>query len=208
MAVNQCTGLPAVSLPNGCRSLPLEILPLLEKMEKIYLWMDDDVPGQEGVEKFVEKLGVNRCLIVRPPAGSGVKDANEMLMKGLKMRPCIDAAKPVPHKQILTFTELKNDILMELSNPLQVAGVQSQTLPGLNRLLKGHRKGELTILTGATGAGKTTLLSQVGLFHINFPIFCRSFFNAFVSLPPSFPHQSYPLISLVKESTHCGGASR
>lgn len=45
MAVHQATGVPAVSLPNGCRSLPVEVLPLLERFEKIYLWMDDDGPG-------------------------------------------------------------------------------------------------------------------------------------------------------------------
>jgi len=42
MAVHQMTGLPAVSLPNGAGSLPIEILPRLEKFKKIYLWMDDD----------------------------------------------------------------------------------------------------------------------------------------------------------------------
>lgn len=56
MAVFQATGIPAVSLPNGAKSLPLEVLPLLEKFEKVYLWMDHDGPGQAGVDKFVQKL--------------------------------------------------------------------------------------------------------------------------------------------------------
>jgi len=38
----QATGLPAVSLPNGARSLPVQVLPLLERFRRIYLWMDDD----------------------------------------------------------------------------------------------------------------------------------------------------------------------
>lgn len=33
----------------------------------------------------------------------------------------------------------------------------------MNKTLKGHRKGELTILTGPTGSGKTTLLSQLSI---------------------------------------------
>ena len=57
MAVFQATGVPALSLPNGCQSLPVEILPLLERFEKIYLWMDNDVPGREGAEKFAKKVG-------------------------------------------------------------------------------------------------------------------------------------------------------
>lgn len=56
MAVYQATGVPAVSLPNGASSLPLGVLPLLERFDKIYLWMDHDGPGQAGVEKFVPKL--------------------------------------------------------------------------------------------------------------------------------------------------------
>lgn len=61
MAVFQATGVPAVSLPNGASSLPLEVLPLLEKFDKLYLWMDHDGPGQAGVDKFVQKLVRNRA---------------------------------------------------------------------------------------------------------------------------------------------------
>ena len=32
--------------------------------------------------------------------------------------------------------------------------------PQLNNLLKGHRRGELTVFTGPTGAGKTTFISD------------------------------------------------
>lgn len=56
MAVHQTTNMPAVSLPNGASSLPLEVLPLLERFDKIYLWMDHDEPGQAGVDNFVRKL--------------------------------------------------------------------------------------------------------------------------------------------------------
>ena len=58
MAVSQATGRPAISLPNGCRSLPVQVLPLLERFEKIYLWMDNDAPGQEGAEKNLRRNSV------------------------------------------------------------------------------------------------------------------------------------------------------
>ena len=41
--------------------------------------------------------------------------------------------------------------------------MQSSMFPSLNATLKGHRLGELTVLTGATGAGKTTFLSQLSI---------------------------------------------
>ena len=37
--------IPAISLPNGCNSLPLELIPLLERFDKIYLWLDNDKSG-------------------------------------------------------------------------------------------------------------------------------------------------------------------
>lgn len=35
--------------------------------------------------------------------------------------------------------------------------------PSLNKLLKGHRRGELTVITGPTGSGKTTFISDYSL---------------------------------------------
>ena len=66
MAVYQGTRRPAVSLPNGCRSLPPEVLPLLERFDTIYLWMNDDGLGREWGGEFAKKIGVKRCLIVLP----------------------------------------------------------------------------------------------------------------------------------------------
>jgi twinkle protein len=60
--------IPVVSLPNGCNSLPNELVELLHDYQHIYLWMDNDKSGQDAVEKFTRKLGVSRCLIVKPPA--------------------------------------------------------------------------------------------------------------------------------------------
>ena len=78
---------PVVSLPNGCNSLPVELIPLLERFTKIYLWMDNDRSGQDAAEAFAHKLGKLRCVIVKPltttgerdPAEASIKDANDAL---------------------------------------------------------------------------------------------------------------------------------
>jgi twinkle protein len=44
-----------------------------------------------------------------------------------------------------------------------VQGVKWTRYPALSRILKGHRRGELTVLTGPTGSGKTTLMSEYSL---------------------------------------------
>uniref|UniRef100_A0A6B2L092 SF4 helicase domain-containing protein n=1 Tax=Arcella intermedia TaxID=1963864 RepID=A0A6B2L092_9EUKA len=166
MSVYQGTGKPAVSLPNGASSLPVEIIEMLEPFKRIYLWMDDDVKGQEGAEKFAQKLGKGRCYIVRcssVPGGKAVKDANDALRAKLDLKLMLKNAAPLPHKQILRFSELRDQIFTELRNPAQVAGTMCRTFPSLNLILKGHRPGELTIVTGHTGVGKTTILSQLSL---------------------------------------------
>lgn len=156
MAVTQATGRHAVSLPNGCRSLPVPVLPLLERFSKIYLWMDNDVPGQEGSETFAKKLGLNRCFIVQC---RDAKDANEALLKGLDLDSYIQQATVVPHDRLLTFADLRSEVLHELLEPDLYKGAPIPSLPTFTKLIKGFRRGELTVLTGPTGSGKVSTTS-------------------------------------------------
>lgn len=156
MAVWQATGRPAISLPNGCRSLPVEALPLLEDFDKIFLWMDNDGPGQEGAELFARKLGLERCYLVRPTlANSGVdtedrlpKDANEALLGGFDLDTIVRDAKLTPHERILSFDDLRQEVLHEILNPDQYSGTPLPSLPKFTSIIKGLRRGELTVLTG------------------------------------------------------------
>ena len=164
MAVWQATGKPSISLPNGCRSLPLETLPMLEEFDHIYLWMDNDGPGQEGAELFSKKLGLERCYIVRPSKSNvGMdasldnsrlpKDANEALLMGCNLISIINNAKLTPHEQILTFDELRLEVLHEIMHSDKYVGTPMPSLPMVTSKIKGLRRGELTVLTGPTGSG-------------------------------------------------------
>jgi twinkle protein len=66
--------IPVVSLPNGCNSLPTELIPLLDPFSKIYLWLDFDQSGQDACAKFVTKLGAHRCAIVKPSDDHPVRE--------------------------------------------------------------------------------------------------------------------------------------
>ena len=73
---------PAISLPNGCNSLNPDLIVMLERFEKIYLWLDNDQPGRDAAEKFASKLGLKRCVVVKPDPSmqpSPPKDANDAL---------------------------------------------------------------------------------------------------------------------------------
>ena len=50
------------------------------------------------------------------------------------------------------ISKVRNELRYQLSNPLEAAGKQFTTLPSMNSILKGHRRGELTVITGPTGA--------------------------------------------------------
>ncbi|UKJ87859.1 DNA polymerase I [Theileria orientalis] len=221
MSIFQETGRMAVSLPNGANSLPLALLPKLEKFNQIYLWMDFDAAGQSSISHFANKLGIQRVKVVHPinttattqsstvgsdkelgskgktksgvdkrvksknatSAGGGssvdgspaegssatlitksLKDANEvMLSKSVDMETYFKNATVLSHSQILSFNDIRQLVYNELSDPISTCGIKSITMPGLSNLLKGHRRGELTVWTGSTGSGKTTLLSQLSL---------------------------------------------
>jgi twinkle protein len=171
MAVYQAAGLPAVSLPSGASSLPPAVLPLLERFDKVYLWMDNDAAGRANQEIFARKLGVARTVLVGPSSTDPViegtaehaKDANEALLKRMDVAAMLRQARHVPHEQILALDALRDDVLLYLRDPYARAGVQFKSLPGLNSIIKGHRRGEFSVLTGPTGVGKTTLLMQLSL---------------------------------------------
>jgi hypothetical protein len=182
MAVSQATGRHAVSLPNGCRSLPVQTLPMLERFDKIYLWMDNDEPGREGAEKFAKKLGVNRTYIVQCLEA---KDANDALLRGdIDLNQVIENATLTPHDRIVTFKDLRNDVLQELLEPDQYSGTAVPSLPRFTQIIKGFRRGEMTVLTGPTGAGKVCA-------YIYF------LFDQFVLVLKSYSNTSYfPLVFL------------
>ena len=58
---------------------------------------------------------------------------------------------------------MKDSVMKRLLNYTELTGVPSNCFTFFNRTLKGLRKGELTVLTGATGSGKTTFLSQLSI---------------------------------------------
>ena len=165
MAVYQATGIPTVSLPNGVHSLPPQILPWLEGFERIYLWLDNDQAGQASWEVFANKLGKMRTFIVKAiaPGEPSYKDANEALIAGADLNKYIKRSRWINEENILRISDMSESILSKLLNFDEQKGVQSGYFKWYNNLIKGFRRGELTVFTGPTGSGKTTFLSQLSL---------------------------------------------
>lgn len=81
----------------------------------------------------------------------GPKDANDALLAKADFMSIISESSVFTHSNILEFSDLKREIYQELLEPIKLKGIQSSSLPRFNQLLKGHRRGELTVLTGGTG---------------------------------------------------------
>ncbi|XP_043912420.1 twinkle protein, mitochondrial isoform X1 [Protopterus annectens] len=161
LAVNQATGQPALALPRGVSCLPPVLLPFLEQFKRITLWLGSDLHSWEASKIFARKLNLKRCSLVRP--GDNQPCPSEALSSGLNISKILKSAIPAGHKSIISFRSLREDVFGELANRDQVAGVKWTRFPELNKLLKGHRKGELTVFTGPTGSGKTTFISEYAL---------------------------------------------
>uniref|UniRef100_A0A1B6ML71 DNA 5'-3' helicase n=1 Tax=Graphocephala atropunctata TaxID=36148 RepID=A0A1B6ML71_9HEMI len=150
-----------ISLPHGISCLPQEVLPLLEDYTKIVLWFDNEEGHWESARQFARKLNEQRCYFVRPTQDHPAPYKAQL--EGKSLISILDSSTPIVHKSITNFTNLREDILSHLQNTEKAAGVKWVRFPALNNILKGHRRGEMTILTGPSGAGKTTLMSEYSL---------------------------------------------
>ncbi|XP_017026086.1 mitochondrial DNA helicase [Drosophila kikkawai] len=151
-----------VCLPYELNMLPQECLPGLERFKELVFWLHYDASHSwDAARAFALKMDERRCLLIRP---TETEPAPHLaLRRRLNLRHIVAKATPVRHKAITTFGAMRNDILSELQNIEKVNGVKWKRFPVLNKLLKGHRRGELTILTGPTGSGKTTFMSEYSL---------------------------------------------
>ncbi|KAJ7325138.1 hypothetical protein JRQ81_018158 [Phrynocephalus forsythii] len=161
LVLHQATGLPTLALPRGISCLPPALLPYLEQFKKITLWLGEDLRSWEAAKHFARKLNLKRCSLVQP--SDQQLCPLEAFTHGKNLSKILCSALPAAHKSIISFHQLREEVFGELANVDQVAGVKWTRFPELNKLLKGHRKGELTVFTGPTGSGKTTFISEYAL---------------------------------------------
>ncbi|XP_070608950.1 twinkle mtDNA helicase [Erythrolamprus reginae] len=161
LVLHQATGLPTLGLPRGISCLPPALLPYLEQFKRITLWLGEDLRSWESAKHFARKLNPKRCYLVRP-SDQQLRPL-EAFSSGMNLTKIVRSALPAGHKSIISFCQLREEVYGELVNVDQVAGVKWTRFPELSKLLKGHRKGELTVFTGPTGSGKTTFISEYAL---------------------------------------------
>ncbi|CAF4241356.1 unnamed protein product, partial [Adineta steineri] len=90
-------------------------------------------------------------------------NAYSAFKSGHSLKPIVNESFAVINKCIEQFDTFRDLIRDELFQRTRFAGTQWQRFPMLSQIIKGHRAGELTVLTGSTGCGKTTFLSEYSL---------------------------------------------
>lgn len=165
LSVSQLQGnkWPVVSVPNGAQGAKKAIqksLDWLEGFEEVIFMFDQDEPGLAAAKECAALLTPGKAKLATLP----LKDANECLVQG-KGGDVIDAiwgAKVYRPDGIVSGNEITVDSLMEQVHP----GYETP-YPELNHLLRGVRKGELTLFTAGTGIGKSTIVREIGAHFIN-----------------------------------------
>lgn len=103
-------------------------------------------------------------------------------------------------QSIISFRDIRSQVLEELRHPDQNCGIKWKRFPGLNKILKGHRSGELTVFTG----NPVFLISS--LFDRRLTIIIVSFPSNQERLAVVRPHFCPNILSICacKEYQHCG----
>jgi len=84
-------------------------------------------------------------------------------LKGYDLKEIIKNSKTISQRAILTIGDMKEKLISRITNAEELLGVKSKYFNFFNKTLGGLRKGELTLVTGASGSGKTTFLSQLSI---------------------------------------------
>jgi len=158
LALCQLGATNCVSLPNGASSVEATFknnYRFLQKFDRVYIAFDMDEPGNIAASKAMKMLPVNKYRRIIFPAGeTEPKDANHWLID--------TAARPEDLANLLfSAVRPKCERLEHMSDadPSLFEEIDfgvSTGWKGLDKILGGVRKGEVTVISAETGCGKTT----------------------------------------------------
>lgn len=142
------------------KTIPEEWAETLADADDIVLWYDDDDAGQESAAALSDQIGSYRCRIARMPAGVEAKDANDLLRQlgdeaAATAKLVIERAVGITRADVVTPGTFSEVLESEIMGGEKTLGV-STGWPCVDRLLRGVRIGEMTMVTGHTNHGKTT----------------------------------------------------
>jgi len=153
-----------VSVPNGApplgsRNLEARLgyldadLVRLEAVKQHVIAVDSDGPGRLLEEELARRLGPEKCSRVRWP--DGMKDGNDVAMRGDDLAWFIEHAEPFPIEGAFGVEDMRDDV-----QRLYDHGFERGKGTGWSEIdrLYTVRPGELTVVTGIPSSGKSNFI--------------------------------------------------
>lgn len=155
---------PVVSIPCGVQSAKKVFeanLKWLEGFNEVVVVFDNDDAGRKGAQEIEGILSPDKLRIA---VLKQYKDPNEYYIndKGNELLEALENAKRVTPENIINADTLLEDLLEE---PEEVTGYGLPWNVKADKMIRGVRKGEITMLTAGTGIGKSTMIREVG-YHL------------------------------------------
>lgn len=155
---------PVVSIPCGVQSAKKVFeanLKWLEGFDEVVVVFDNDDAGRSGAQEIEGILSPDKLRIATLKQ---YKDPNEYYIndKGNELLEALENAKRVTPENIINADTLLDDLLDE---PEEVTGYGLPWNVKADIMIRGVRKGEITMLTAGTGIGKSTMIREIG-YHL------------------------------------------
>lgn len=161
MTLHQC-GIPALSVNAGAGNHQWieSDWERLERFSEIWVCFDDDEPGKKGAMEVIQRLGSDRCKLVK----FGAKDANQWLQDGAggeDFHHAIKEAKTVDPDELVSIADFFGQVKSLLYPTEDVQRFPRLMLGSVYKDEFEFRPGELSVWTGINGHGKSLMLGQV-----------------------------------------------
>ncbi|WP_186031885.1 bifunctional DNA primase/helicase [Burkholderia gladioli] len=133
----------------------------LEQFSEIFLCYDNDEAGRKGAREVANRLGLERCRIVK--FGES-KDANDFLLSGATtddFARCIDASSTFDPEELKSMAEFWPGVKSLFYPSSEDSHDPYLSFCGQNLLWFEFRGGEISVWTGINGHGKSLMLNQV-----------------------------------------------
>lgn len=130
----------------------------LAPLDRIYLALDTDGPGQDATAEIVKRLGRDRCFLVELPH----KDANACLLAGMTkadMAALMKSAKTMDPEALRNAGEYIDAVLREFADAGEDYGIPLPWGKAQGKLL--IRMGEVVVLAGINGHGKSEVAGHI-----------------------------------------------
>lgn len=162
----ECGFKHVISLPNGANNLGgLDnfIESVFDKLDYLYLSVDNDVKGVECRNEIIRRFGKENCKIIDYP--EPCKDINEVMVQygKEKVLECYEKAIDLKPDGIQELIDVESELDYLFKHGLQKGATIN--VPSVDKILS-FKTGMLTVVTGVPSHGKTFLLNYL-LIRLN-----------------------------------------